>query len=122
MEKVMKYIIKDQEGTKVLFLDGRLDMATGGVLKEEISKLCANGSIRIHLNFNKIDFINSSGLGALVSIMKQVRLNNGRLTLSNMASYVREIFDLTQLSHVFEIYDSQAEALASNEKETTKTN
>ena len=48
--------------------------------------------------------------------MKQVRLKKGRLTLSNLAPYVREIFDITQLSNVFEIHDTQQEALASSEK------
>ena len=112
----MNITVKDEGGAKVLRLDGRLDLATGGKLKEEIKNLCESGVKRIHLNLQKIEFINSSGLGALVSVMKQVRIKNGRLTLSNLASYVREIFDITQLSHVFEIYEDQTEALASTEK------
>ena len=112
----MKITVKDEGGTKIVNLEGRLDLATGGELKEEIKKHCESGSGRIHLNLQKIDFINSSGLGALVSIMKQVRVKKGKLTLSNLAPYVREIFDITQLSNVFEIYDTQPEALASPEK------
>jgi anti-sigma B factor antagonist len=63
----------------------------------------------------EVDFINSSGLGALVSLMKEIRLVKGRLTLSNLASYVREIFDITQLSHIFEIFTAEEDALASYE-------
>lgn len=112
----MNINIKDESGAKVLYLEGRLDLATGGNLKDEVKKLCDSGSKRIHLNLVKVEFINSSGLGSLVSVMKQVRIKKGRLTLSNLASYVREIFDITQLSHVFEIFEDQPEALASNEK------
>ncbi|MGH8015489.1 MAG: STAS domain-containing protein [Candidatus Zixiibacteriota bacterium] len=112
----MKITVKDEGAAKIVSLDGRLDLATGGELKEEIKKHCEGGTRRIHLNLQKVDFINSSGLGAMVSVMKQVRSKKGKLTLSNLAPHVREIFDITQLSHVFEIYDTQNEAMASPDK------
>lgn len=112
----MKLTVKEEGGSTIVTLDGRLDLATGGNLKEEVKKLCDKGAKRIHLNLQKVDFINSSGLGALVSVMKQVRIKKGRMTLSNLAAYVREIFDITQLSHVFEIFDTEQEALESTEK------
>jgi len=94
-----------------LSLKGRLDFASSSNLKEEILKRVAQGNKRIVLNLAQIDFINSSGLGTLVSILKEVRLAKGRLLLSNLASYVEEIFEITQLFHIFEIYTSEAEAL-----------
>ena len=107
-------IAKKEEGTvAVLSLKGRLDLASGSQLKEEIRKLFERNLTSIHLNLAEVEFINSSGLGSLVSIMKEVRLVKGRLTLSNLASYVQEIFDITQLSHIFEIFQSEEEALAS---------
>ncbi|MEA2030405.1 MAG: STAS domain-containing protein, partial [candidate division Zixibacteria bacterium] len=75
--------------------------------------LFEQGKFAVHLNLNGVEFINSSGLGTLVSIMKLTRIKKGRLTLSNLASYVQEIFDITQLSHIFEIYDTEEEALNS---------
>jgi anti-anti-sigma factor len=59
-----------------------------------------------------VDFINSSGLGALVSILKDVRLVNGRMALCNLAPYVQEIFEITQLSNVFEICPTEKEAVS----------
>lgn len=112
----MEITVKKESGVSIVALAGRLDLVTGANLKEEIRKLCEQGPNRIHLNLKKIEFINSSGLGALVSVMKQVRLKKGRLTLSDLAPYVREIFDITQLSNVFEIHDTQQEALVSTEK------
>jgi anti-sigma B factor antagonist len=103
-----------QEGNvTVLSLHGRLDLASGSVLKEEIKKLFDQQKNSVHLNLSEVEFINSSGLGALVSVMKEVRLQKGRLTLSNLASYVQEIFDITQLSHIFEIFATEEEALGS---------
>ena len=112
----MKITVKADGGTTIVSLDGRLDLATGTNLKEEIKKVCDKGANRIHLNLQKVEFINSSGLGALVSVMKQVRIKKGKLTLSNLAPYVREIFEITQLLNVFEIHETQQEALASTEK------
>ena len=93
-----------------LNLKGRLDFASSANLKEEILKLVAEGKNKVILNLAQVDFINSSGLGTLVSILKEVRLAKGRLVLSNLASYVEEIFEITQLSHIFEIFPSEAEA------------
>lgn len=93
-----------------LSLKGRLDFANSAQLKEEILRHVADGKKKLILNLSQVDFINSSGLGTLVSILKEVRLAKGRLVLSNLASYVEEIFEITQLSHIFEIFASEADA------------
>jgi anti-sigma B factor antagonist len=94
-------------------LSGRLDLASGARLKEEIKKHLAKQVLMIHLNLADVEFINSSGLGSLVSIMKEIRLLKGRFTLSDLANYVQEIFEITQLSHIFEIFPTEDEALSS---------
>ena len=113
--------IKDrQEGDViVLTLIGRLDLASGALLKETAKKYFADNKISIHLNFEGVEFVNSSGLGALVSIMKEVRVLKGRLTLSNLGQFVQELLDITQLSQIFEIFVSEEEALDSYETVTT---
>jgi len=108
----MEIQLREHENVAVLCLNGRLDLASGSTLKEQLKRLTQKNIIQVHLNLSEVEFINSSGLGALVSIMKEVRLQKGRLTLSNLASYVQEIFEITQLSHIFEIYSTEEEALA----------
>ncbi|HSH00355.1 MAG TPA: STAS domain-containing protein, partial [candidate division Zixibacteria bacterium] len=103
-----------------LTLNGRLDLTSGGALKEKMKQEFDAGNVKIHLNLGKVDFINSSGLGSLVSLMKETRLRHGRLTLSDLAAYVREIFEVTQLAHIFEIYQTQEEAVASYESIVSK--
>jgi anti-sigma B factor antagonist len=109
----MEITVKDKGGVVVLTLSGRLDLASGTTLKEQVKSQLKKGNTSVHLNLAQVDFINSSGLGALVSIMKEVRLQKGRFTLSNLANYVQEIFEITQLSHIFEIFASEEEALSS---------
>jgi anti-sigma B factor antagonist len=109
----MEIRAKQEGSVHVLSLSGRLDLASGGTLKEQMKALFDKGATSVHLNLAEVEFINSSGLGALVSVMKEVRILKGRLTLSNLASYVQEIFEITQLSHIFEIYATEEEALNS---------
>ncbi|HHI03323.1 MAG: hypothetical protein DRP51_06840 [Candidatus Zixiibacteriota bacterium] len=104
---------RDEEMVVVLSLTGRLDLANGNKLKDEIKTVLDSGKTAVHLCMKGLEFVNSSGLGAMVSIMKEIRLRRGRLTLSDMADYVREVFDITQLSHIFEIFPTEEEALRS---------
>jgi anti-sigma B factor antagonist len=111
----MEIMMREEGAVMVLNLKGRLDLASGSGLKDEVKALLDKEKNLLHLNLAEVDFINSSGLGVLVSIMKEVRLRKGRLSLSNLASYVEEIFEITQLSHIFEIFKTEAEALDSYE-------
>lgn len=113
MEDIVEITLREEANVTILNLKGRLDLATGSALKEQIKKQFEKEKTAVHLNLSEVEFINSSGLGALVSIMKEVRLRKGRLTLSNLASYVQEIFEITQLSHIFEIFATEEEALNS---------
>jgi anti-sigma B factor antagonist len=97
----------------VLCLEGRLDLSSASLLKETSKDILANQSKKMILNLDKVDFINSSGLGALVSVLKEVRNNQGSMKLTNLAPYVKEIFDITQLSNIFDIYTDEGKAIAS---------
>lgn len=115
----MEITVREEANVTVLNLKGRLDLATGTALKEEVKKLIEKDKAQIHFNLREVEFINSSGLGSLVSTMKEIRLRKGRLTLSDLASYVQEIFEITQLSHIFEIFPTEAEAVNSYQAVTT---
>ncbi|MCP4567873.1 MAG: STAS domain-containing protein [FCB group bacterium] len=109
----MEIKIVETGSVNVLSLQGKMDLANAGLLKAEVKTLLEAGKCKVHLDMQGVDFINSSGLGALVSIMKEIRVFKGRLTMSGLAPYVNEIFEITQLSHVFEIFDTVESAQAS---------
>lgn len=111
----MEFGLRDVGHITIVDVAGRLDMSNGNKLKTDVKHLLNDGKTQIHLNLCKVEFVNSSGLGALVSLMKEIRLHRGRLTLSDLVEYVNEIFDITQLSHIFEIYKTEQEALNSYE-------
>ena len=106
----MDIVCSRRDDLSVLTLTGRLDLGSAGEVKEHVKSLLNEQQKMIHFDMTGVDFINSSGLGALVSMMKEIRMHQGRLTLSNLAPYVKEIFDITQLSNVFDIFPTVDEA------------
>lgn len=112
-ERSMDYRVEKQESVDVLRITGRLDLVSSNNLKDCVRQRLGEKRTLLVLNMKGVDFINSSGLGALVSILKDVRLVNGRLVLSELAPYVQEIFAITQLSNVFEIHSTEQEAVQS---------
>jgi len=97
----------------ILCLDGRLDLTSASTLKEASKDVLSGSTKKMVLNLDRVDFINSSGLGALVSILKEVRNSQGSMKLTNLAPYVKEIFDITQLSNIFDIFPDESQALTS---------
>lgn len=109
-ETYMKVDVKRDGQTAVLKLRGRLDLESSSVVKEEIRRCLGQGFVGLILDLEAVEFINSSGLGAMVSALKEIRLAKARLVVCKLAPYVREIFEITQLSHIFEIYSTEGEA------------
>ena len=113
MEDHMDIRCLEQNGVAQLALTGKMDLVNAVEVKEKVKALLGQNRTTIHIDMGGVDFINSSGLGAMVSMLKEIRMRQGRLTVSNLAPYIVEIFDITQLSHVFEIYPTTEEAMAS---------
>lgn len=99
-------------GITAFSLVGKLEFTSSSRLKEKVQAALSEGRVKIILDLTQVDFVNSSGLGTLISILKQVRQSGGRLMLSGLAPVVKEIFEITQLEQVFEIYPSEAAARA----------
>ncbi len=89
----------------------RLDAHNSGDLKVEMQRLFAEGNKHILIDLKDVRFIDSSGLGALVSGFKNAISQQGSLKLATLQPQVKSMFELTRLHRVFEIFSSTAEAL-----------
>lgn len=92
--------------------NGRLDLLTASDVKKQLSELVAQGHRFLVVDLGEVDFIDSSGLGALIGGLKAARLAGGDLRLARAGEQARVILDLTTLDRVLKPYDSVAEALA----------
>jgi anti-sigma B factor antagonist len=96
----------------ILDLSGRITIGEGTlVLRNQIQKLMDAGNLKFLLNLAEVDYIDSSGLGELVSSFTTVRGRSGDLKLLNLTRRVRDLLQITKLLTVFESFDNETEAL-----------
>lgn len=91
----------------------RLDAHNSEELKTEMNRLFATGSKELIVDLKDVRFIDSSGLGVLVSGFKNASTRQGSLKLSGLQTQVRSMFELTRLHRVFDIFQTTDEALES---------
>ena len=105
---------ENMEGVAVLFVrEDRLDANNSEELKAELRRLFDSGTKDLVIDLKEIHFIDSSGLGVLVSGYKNASILHGSLKLSNLQSQVKSMFELTRLHRVFDIFTSVDDALQS---------
>ena len=98
----------------VLDLDGRITLGAGSTtLRDSVGALLDAGDRKILLNLARVSYMDSSGVGELVSAFTKVRRQGGELKLINLGANVHGLLEMTKLVTVFETFDSEAEALQS---------
>ncbi|MDE3188417.1 MAG: STAS domain-containing protein [Acidobacteriota bacterium] len=105
---------REVDGITVLDLSGRITLGEGSVqLREAIRDLISKGQKMILLNLGDVSYIDSSGLGELVSAFTTSKNQGAALKLLNLTKKVKDVLQLTKLYTVFDIYDDEATAIAS---------
>jgi len=105
------------ENKNVIQVSKRLDASNVGEFKAEAISILKHQEKGIIINFSDTTFLDSAGLGALVSILKMAaQSNNKKIALASLSKQVRQIFELTKLYRLFDIFDSAEEAQAFLEK------
>ncbi len=106
-------IIEQGEIVKIEVQEERMDAHNSGDLKEQMLQLFDEGKCNLIIDLSAVRFVDSSGLGALVSGFKNASAREGSLKLCGLQPQVRSMFELTRLHRVFEIFASTEEALES---------
>ena len=98
----------------ILDLSGRITIGEGTLmLRDHIKKSLDAGERKFLLNLSDVDYIDSSGLGELVTSFTTVRNQRGQLKLLNLTRRVHDLLQITKLLTVFETFDNETEALKS---------
>ncbi len=110
----LKITAREVDGVTVLGLAGRVVLGEeSNALRETVKSLLASGKKKIVLNMDNVTYIDSAGLGTLVSSHHSARTQGASLKLSNLGSKFQEILQVTKLLTVFDVYDSEAAAIQS---------
>src|SRR5215468_4016654 len=106
--------VRRLDDVAILDLSGRITMGEGTlILRNHIQKLLNAGDRKFLVNLSDVDYIDSSGLGELVSSFTTVRNQGGQLKLLNLTRRVQDLLQITKLLTVFETFNSEPEALKS---------
>ena len=105
---------REHEGVVLLDLNGRLVAGENvAALREKISELITSGKVNAVLNLQNVDYIDSSGLGAMVMCFTSIRRAEGKLKLLNLTRRNVELLVLTKLETVFEVFNEEQQAVNS---------
>lgn len=100
--------------TFVIDMSGQITLGEGSaLLRKTVRGLLADGHKHILLNLGEVDYIDSAGIGELVSSYTTTRNNGGELKLLNLSRRVRDVLQLTRLYTVFDVHTDEAAALRS---------
>ncbi|HLK09284.1 MAG: STAS domain-containing protein [Acidobacteriia bacterium] len=108
----MKATNRQVDGVAVVDMSGRITLGEGSVvLRDTIRDLIGKGNKKILLNLGDVTYIDSSGIGELVSAFTAVRREGGELKLLNLTKKVHDLLQITKLYTVFDIKDDEATAI-----------
>jgi anti-sigma B factor antagonist len=110
----MKATIRQVDSVIVIDVSGRITLGEGcAQLRELIRDQLSKGNKQILLNLADVTYIDSSGIGELVSAYTAVSNQGGQLKLLNLTKKVHDLLQITKLYTVFDIHDDEAKAIAS---------
>lgn len=96
---------------KILYLEGFLDAHTSSVLENTLNKLLDRKQFNIVVNFRKLSYISSAGLGVFMAYIEQARINGGDIKLCEMNEKIFNIFDMLGFPLLFEIFKEESKAI-----------
>lgn len=104
-----------QKGDEItlIVLRGEIGTETVNQFKDRIDQIVADGKNKLIMDFQEVNYLNSMGLGVVAATLKKVKKSKGDLKLINLSPAVQELFELTRLTKVFEIFDSEETAVKS---------
>ena len=108
----MKVQTRQVDGVTILDLSGQIKLGEGSVtIRDAVRDLLAKGQKKVLLNMGEISYIDSSGVGELVSAFTTVRNAGGEMKLLNLTKRVHDVLQITKLYTVFDIWDDETRAI-----------
>jgi len=105
-------IKQEKQDDKIIFtLDGEINISTSPQLRKAFNATIEDGLKKVLVDFSGVSYIDSSGLATFIEILQRLKKAGGRLHLSNMNEKVKNVFEITKLIKLFNIYDNNQEAI-----------
>ena len=105
-------VTRDGDGATTVAVEGEIDVYTAPKLRDKITELVGDGVYHLVIDMERVEFLDSTGLGVLVGGLKKVRAHDGSLQIICSQERLLKIFRITGLAKVFTIHDSPEAASA----------
>lgn len=109
----MNINIENKNGISICRTSGEITFSTSPDLRNQLLKLIDQKIDKIVMDMKEITYIDSSGMATLVEILQKIKAINGQLKLSQVPDKIKEILEMVRLKDIFEIYESEEEAINS---------
>jgi anti-sigma B factor antagonist len=106
----MKVSVRDAIGAKVVEVEGDVDLGTSQVLRRTLFDTLAAAS-RVALNLSAIRYIDSSGIATLIEVLRHSQQQKREFVLFGLSPQVLQVFRLTHVIRIFQVYETEQEAL-----------
>ena len=100
------------DSTLALDLEGEVDVYTAPLLRQAIMEQVDGGVKNLLVNLQKVEYLDSTGLGILIGGVKRLKEGGGSLRLVGPSARITRIFEITGLNKIFDVYGTEADALA----------
>ena len=98
----------------ILAMNGDITFGEGNItLRKAVRRLIGEGKKKIILDMSDVRYVDSSGIGELISSLTAIKRENGQIKLLNLSGRIKELLAITKLLTVFDIFDSEADAVSS---------
>jgi anti-sigma B factor antagonist len=111
MEMDLQIVVRKDGCIAVIDLSGEVDAYTSSRFREVMVELIEDGHHNLVVSMAKVEYIDSSGLGALVGGLKRATERQGKILIAASQPQVRKVFEITGLEKVFPLFDTEQDAL-----------
>jgi anti-sigma B factor antagonist len=108
----MEIAVSDAGDVKVVRIEGRLDTQTSADAQTQLTRLIDQGTTKVVVNFEKLDYISSTGLNVLLKAAKQLKGNSGELRICSLNEFVQEVFEISGFCTILSVFNSETDALS----------
>jgi len=100
----MSLAVKEEKNISVVSVGCHLDYSFASTFKDEVLKLVKAGKKNLIIDLSGVNFVDSSGLGALVSVLRAITSEGGDICLCGLKPNIQTMLELTRLNRIFEVY------------------
>ena len=110
MERQMKSSTRTEKGTTIVDVVGQIDLGSSPAQRKTLME-SLKGTKSVAINLSAVKYIDSSGIASLLEVLKEARNSEKRLVLFGLTGAVLQVLQLTRLTGVFEIHETEEQAL-----------